>query len=107
MDDIKMMFGENARHIPMWMKTQNISDGGIMFVGASRYPQPYPTTHSHTLIIGEIIIRPHLVIGSSHCIGHGLNGLATEMDTVAWATGEVLCNPMGMRLDKNGKLVKL
>ncbi len=108
MDDaslIKMMFGEHAKKIPCWLKTQK-SIEGITFVGASRVPELYTTSKEHLLIIGEIIIRPHIVIGSNHCIGHGLAGLAKEFDTEAWSKGDIIASPMGLRLNEHGQLVK-
>lgn len=93
----RAMFGAYAVHVPMWMKVQNQGkDGGVLFVGASRSVDlRYKNDRCHQLIIGEIIVRPHVVIGSDAFIGSGISHLAREMDIETWAKGDIVCDPMG------------
>jgi hypothetical protein len=92
----RAMFGEYAVHVPMWMKVQDHGKDGVLFVGASRRPDlRYDSKRCHQLIIGEIIVRPHLVVASDAFIGSGISHLAREMDLDTWAAGEIICDPMG------------
>jgi hypothetical protein len=88
-DDVatKIMFGENARHVPMWMyvQDQGTQDGQryVSFVGASKvgadtHPLRYGSERVHQFVLGEIIVRPHLVIATDTLQGMGLAGLATN-----------------------------
>jgi hypothetical protein len=80
---IRIMHGENARHIPMWMYVQDAGHGIVSFVGASRtgqdvHPARYGSQRTHQFILGELVIRPHLVIATDTLQGMGLAGLATN-----------------------------
>lgn len=79
-DMARIMYGENARHVPCWLYTQG--PGSIIsFVGASRTDGPNPlawSQRSTQFIVGEIIVRPHLVIATDALRGMGLGGLATD-----------------------------
>jgi hypothetical protein len=106
---MKALYGQNAKHVHGWIKVQRASDDTVSFVGASRcIDLMYGGKHAHTLVIGELIVRPHLVFSSNHCQGHGLAGLAREMDVDAWVNGDCLVNPMGLTIDPDsGKLIKI
>lgn len=92
----KIMFGENAVHVPMWMKVQDQGNGTVVFVGASRTQDlRYGSERTHQLILGEVIVRPHLVMGSDDFRGHGLKNLATEMDVETWLKGDLILDPIG------------
>ncbi len=60
-------------------------------------------THQH--IVGELIVRPHMVLESIHCRGHGLTGLAKECEMQEWVKNVIL-DPKGMvpQLKKDLKL---
>lgn len=94
---IRSMFGCNARRVPMWMKVQANPDGTTMFVGASMQGNAlaYGSTMTHQHIVGELIVRPHMVLESNHCRGHGLNGLAKECEMQEWVKSVIL-DPTGM-----------
>ncbi len=47
----------------------------MSFVGSPRFP--------HVLVCCDCVIRPQLVIGSRHCVGHGAAGLLTGHDGLA------------------------
>lgn len=79
-DMARVMYGENARHVPCWLYTQG-PGSVISFVGASRTGGPNPLAYSQRatqFIVGEIIVRPHLVIATDALRGMGLGGLATD-----------------------------
>lgn len=81
-DMTKVMFGKDAIHVPMWMVVQNQRDGGVMFAGASRSLQLlYGGDKIHTLILGEIIVRPHIVIATDDFMGYGIQAFWTHMPT--------------------------
>lgn len=96
MDMARVMYGEHARHIPAWMYVQDQGPGVVGLVGASRVPSGnHPLTYggghyqgaaeghsntgkhyyAHHFIVGEIIVRPHIVIGTNALTGMGAGGL--------------------------------
>ena len=76
----KVMYGQNAVHIPAWMVLQNQQESGILIAGASRSPDPlYGTEKAHVFILGEIIIRPHFVVASDDFKGRGAGGFWTDL----------------------------
>lgn len=86
---IRFLFGKDAKHVPMWMYVQGGSgDPLVTFVGSSETPrQPkgrswsnplnYGSDRTHKFILGELVVRPHLVIATDSLRGMGLSGLAT------------------------------
>jgi len=94
----RAMFGQYARHVPAWVVIQDMGEAGVIIVGASRSQDlRYDDNHIHQLILGELIVRPHCVIGSNHLVGSGAAGLLhADNDLRAWAEhGTVICDPMG------------
>jgi hypothetical protein len=88
-DMARVLYGENARRVPAWMYVQDNGPGGVTFVGASNvtgthrtepaagpHPLRYGSERTHQLIVGEIIVRPHLVIATDTLRGMGLTSLA-------------------------------
>lgn len=95
---MKAMYGCNALHIPAWFVVQDQGPGTVAIVGASRDTSVrYKSEKTHQLIIGELIVRPHLVVESDHLAGAGLSGLLTTGDTIEdWVRhGKVIIDPMG------------
>jgi hypothetical protein len=91
-DMTRVMYGPDARHVPAWLYVQDQGPGMVSFVGASMTrgqdnPLTYDSGHhvrgvyeprwTHHFIVGEIIVRPHLVIGTNALRGTDLAGLAT------------------------------
>lgn len=97
----RIMFGENARHVPMWMYVQDAGNGVISFVGASRiaqdaHPLRYGSERTHQFVLGEIIVRPQLVIATDTLRGTGLAGLAIsghDLRRMLTAGELLLCTP--------------
>lgn len=79
-DTARLMYGENARHVPVWMYVQDGGNGMVTFVGASNVGEPHPlrygSVRTHQFIVGEVIVRPHLVVATDTLRGLGLAGLA-------------------------------
>ncbi|MFJ8752324.1 hypothetical protein ACIREO_23755 [Streptomyces sp. NPDC102441] len=74
---------EHARHVPAWMYVQQVSDGTVAFVGSSRvqnapHPLRYGNTRTHQFVLGELIVRPHFVVGTDVLRGQGLGGIAAQ-----------------------------
>lgn len=85
MDYTKIMFGENARHVPAWMYVQDAGEGRVSFVGASRvvdlaHPLRYDSERTHQLIVGELVVRPHQVFATDALQGEGLANLVHGHD---------------------------
>lgn len=103
MDYTKFVFGENAIHVPAWMYVQGGGDDGVVsFVGASHlpalgaaHPLRYGSDRTHQLIVGEMVVRPHLVVGTDAHRGAGLAALISsaryDRETLL-ANGEVVIN---------------
>jgi hypothetical protein len=83
MDMTKVMFGINAVQAPAWVVLQNQKENGTLIAGASRIniPLQYGTIKTHTLVVGELIVRPHLVIANDDFAGHGAGGFWTSPPT--------------------------
>jgi hypothetical protein len=87
----RVLYGENARRVPAWFYVQDNGPGGVTFVGASSltgthgqkpdavpHPLRYGSDRTHHLIVGELIVRPHLVVATDALRGMGLSALATH-----------------------------
>lgn len=94
---IQQQFGQHAIHIPAWMIVQD--QGAVTaFVGATKDPQiRYGSDKPHQLVLGELIVRPHLIMASDEFVGYGLNGLATgaNMEFDKWVRGDLIADPIG------------
>jgi len=95
MDMTKVMFGINAIRLPIWMVAQN-NQTAFPFAGASRFNHAmFGSNKTHTLITGEMIIRPRLVIATDEFIGRGIGGFWTDIPTPEeWLkNGDILIEP--------------
>jgi len=105
LDSTKIMFGENAIHVPLNIVIQGAGESGdrqiVSVIGQSAaqakvHPILFGGTMTHQLILGDCIIRPRLVIETNDFIGRGLNGLAlTAIGEWARSNHKVLLDPMG------------
>jgi hypothetical protein len=77
---------------------------GVLFVGASKTQDlRYKSEKTHQLIVGELIVRPHLVIGSNNFRGYGAQGLLTECDIEKWIDGgDIIVDPIGKLKELQG-----
>lgn len=110
-DMARVMYGQNARHVPAWMYVQDQGQGTVGLVGASRVPvgQMHPLAYggghyepgsgehywAHHFIVGEIIVRPHLVIATNALKGDGAASLYLgehDFDRML-SDGEVVIGP--------------
>jgi len=87
LDMAKVLFGENARHVPAWMYVQGEA-GLVSFVGASKVPTPehplrFGSQRTHQFIVGDLVVRPHLVVATDTLQGMGLSALATHRHDIA------------------------
>lgn len=75
--DVRILFGDNARHVPAWMYIQDQGDGTVTFAGSSRlactrHPLRYGSDRTHQFMVGEIVVRPHMLLGTDALRGQGL-----------------------------------
>jgi hypothetical protein len=81
-DYTKVMFGQHAVHVPAWLVVQDQGEGLVSFVGATRMEAPHPMRYgsdkTHQLVIGEIVIRPHIVTATNSRKGSGLAGFVSD-----------------------------
>lgn len=78
----RVLYGEKARRVPAWMYVQQQDNNGMVsFVGASNVdglnPLRFGSERTHQFVLGEIIVRPRLVIATDSLRGMGLSALAT------------------------------
>jgi len=98
----RALYGQFARHVPTWFWVQDGGDVAII-AGASRgidgatHPLRYGSKMTHQFILGEIIVRPHLVFETDHYIGSGISALLTSGVDAAELSqhGNVICDPFG------------
>lgn len=89
----KVMFGENAIHVPITMTVQRMGSSVVLFVGASRgtidpHPLMLGSTQPHVHILGDAVFRPHWA-GEGDKTGTGASGLLTGSsfaDADEWKT---------------------
>lgn len=89
-DITQVMFGQNCRRVPCWMYVQGPGHA-VSFVGGSKggvgpdelNPLCYGSQRTHQFVIGEIIVRPRLVIGTDALRGFGLASLAMHDHGIA------------------------
>lgn len=95
------MFGSHARHVPVWMWVQGDSDA-VIIAGGSRgnghaHPLRYGSDATHQFILGELIVRPHLVFETDHYRGSGVSGLLTSGTDIEEIVrhGNLIADPIG------------
>jgi hypothetical protein len=92
---IRLLLGKDARQGTGWAYIQDQGPGIVSFVGSAkvgkneRHPFRYGTPnydgskngpegyYSHHFMVGEVLIRPHLLVATNALQGQGLAGLAT------------------------------
>lgn len=78
LDIAKIMFGQNAFHIPFNMIVQQVGDGdkaaGI-FQTESGKPLYFGSVKSHVMILADVVVRPQLVLATDEMAGHGIGGI--------------------------------
>lgn len=95
-DYTRIMFGEQACRVPAWCYVQHQGDGIVSFIGSSKVPGVNPlrygSSRCHQFLVGELIVRPRLVVASDALTGEGLSGLLTSAHDVdrMLSDGEVL-----------------
>lgn len=79
----RAMFGIHAIHTPMNFIVQAYEeDGAIIAIAQAKVDDAlfkrltFGSRLTHQLILGDIVLRPHLVSESDHLRGSGLAGLA-------------------------------
>lgn len=81
----KAMFGENARQVDINIITQQVevkdSDKMLLIAQSSNFGQVPFLDHgkfAHHLIMADMVLRPHVIIGSNHMRGQGASGIITS-----------------------------
>jgi hypothetical protein len=92
------LFGVHARRVPIQLAVQQAGEHTVSAILISRSDLTFGSKLTHQLILGDAIIRPHVVLESDAFKGHGLSGLAmTPLDD--WVEqGQILINPAGRKL---------
>ena len=97
----KIMFGEHAFRVPMNFIIQGDTNNPNELAGVFQGRHPamkqmlFGSKKCHQLILGDIVIRPHLVVESDAFIGMGINGIYKDgfRDLDKWITqGSTLLN---------------
>ena len=95
----RAMFGENAVKVPIRIIVQDPGAGVVLFAGAMRSKAlTFGSELSHQYILGDAIIRPHVVLESDHPQGMGISGIMTSSmyaDPFEWVRhGNVILDPL-------------
>ena len=87
----KMLMGQDAVKVPLNLIAQCV-DGVDTFAGVFQFRHPNGKQlfrandgqATHTMVMADAIIRPHVVMGTEHMAGYGIGGIYTsgftEMD---------------------------
>ena len=94
---IHALFGQHAVHIPAWFYVQDAGQGIVTIGGGSRvtpeqlHPLRFGTEHTHHLVVGELVVRPHTVIATNALRGSGIGSLITgDFHDTTIAQGDLL-----------------
>lgn len=80
-DMARLMYGQHARHVPAWAYVQRHGEHVVGLVGGSRvaegtpHPLLYGASYQHVFIVGEVIVRPRIAIGTDALMGYGAGSL--------------------------------
>jgi hypothetical protein len=80
----RVLLGDRTRRGTGWLYVQDQGKGVVSFVGSAKVPEgrPHPFRYgsgrSHQFVLGEVILRPALVVATDTLEGMGLAGLATS-----------------------------
>lgn len=79
MDYTKVMFGCNAVHLPFHGVVQ-AADGNVslMLFATPLKNIRFGSKMTHQFVMGDMIIRPHVVYESQHLVGMGAAGIITS-----------------------------
>lgn len=98
---IQAMFGKHAFRVPMNFIIQGDINNPAQISGVWQGESPemkkmlFNSKKAHQLILGDIVIRPHLVLETDAFIGMGINGIYKDgfRDLDKWIThGATLLN---------------
>jgi hypothetical protein len=94
----KVMMGERAFQIPLNLIVQPYADGVVTGVFQTQMGEPLTcgSKRTHILLLGDMIYRPRLAIGSDEFRGRGLASLCRDgfVDTKNWLAGDILLPPL-------------
>ena len=101
----RAMFGQNAIQVPFNCIVQadqsNNTLVAVIVVGGTPQSMRYTfdSKKIHQLIVGDAIIRPHLVMESNHLRGMGIAGIARDgfTDVQAWMKNGKMLIDAGIR----------
>lgn len=96
-DVTKVMFGQEAVHVPINIICQPMGDGKVtgVFQTSAGLPLLRGSARSHILLIGDMVFRPRIACASDEFRGSGLAALAQHgfMELPKWLRGDVLLGP--------------
>lgn len=100
MDEMtREMYGRHSIHIPLNLIVQKMDGDKVIgvFQTSAGLPLLFGSKMTHQLVMGDMVLRPHLVMQSNAFRGDGFSGLARDgfMDIERWQQGGVLLDPMG------------
>lgn len=105
LDMTKVMFGQNAFHIPVNIISQDVGEGekvAGVFQTSHGLPLRFNSQRTHVLALGDMMFRPRLVIASDHWRGMGISGLYKDgfISVEDWlANGDVIISPDNQELE--------
>lgn len=102
LDMTKVMFGERAQHVGMNLIVQraDAESGKVwgVFQCSDGLKLMQGTARTHVILIGDVVVRPRMAMGSDAFRGSGVASLVTcgFADINKWVdTGDLLLPPLG------------
>lgn len=96
------MFGSHAVQCGINLIIQDGEDGQAIMVAQSKMKGPHPlrfgSKRTHILLLGDMVFRPHLVLGTDSFRGVGLNNLLKNgfSPSNEWTQGDIVLDSIGM-----------
>ena len=97
----RAMFGDNAVHCGANMIVQDAGGGRVLVVlqstsGRPKHPLMFGSNHTHQLLMGDMVFRPRVVLGSNDFAGEGISNIASGgFDLDRWLDADLLLDPIG------------
>lgn len=107
---IRGLFGANAIRLPLNFIVQRVDENIVTGVFQTKLGNAmlFGSNKPHQLILGEAVIRPHIVAHSDHLVGCGISGICKSgfTDIAAWIKGGTLIGPSPETLAAELKKIK-
>jgi hypothetical protein len=97
----KMLYGHAAVRVPAWMVVLNHREKGVAIAGASTSSDMlFGGQLTHTFVVGELIVRPHLAVATNKYRGDALDSILQHGETmqslIEYPGNQVVADPLNI-----------